>query len=62
MNKTRIVSGLSSLLVIATLVGYAEENYSDLEDVNRTAVDNTERVIDSIFFISVRSVNPRLAT
>jgi hypothetical protein len=38
MNKTRIVSGLSSLLVIATLVGYAEENDSDLEDVNRTFV------------------------
>jgi DNA-binding beta-propeller fold protein YncE len=38
MNKTRIVSGLVPLLVIATLVGYAEEYYSDLEDEDRTFV------------------------
>jgi hypothetical protein len=35
MNKTRIVSGLSSLLVIATLAVHAEELYSDLEGENR---------------------------
>lgn len=36
MNKTKIVSGLASLLVIATLVGCAGANYSGLEDENRT--------------------------
>jgi outer membrane lipoprotein-sorting protein len=38
MNKARIVSGLVSLLVIATIVAYAEENHSGLEDEGRTFV------------------------
>ena len=37
MNKTRIVSGLVSLVAIATLVGCSEVN-SDLEDENRAFV------------------------